>query len=365
MSKWKKLSFDDVIVDETKSAIKIKKEDYLVSGKYQIVDQGQAQIAGYTNNEDGLYTKVPAIIFGDHTRIIKYIDKPLFLGADGVKLLKIKSNYLDYKFLFYYFVKNEVPNTGYNRHFKWLKELSIPLPPLDVQRYIADTLDKTQEIIDGHKKQLEELDNLIKATFYDMFGDPICNSHNWGKNKLGELGIMASGGTPSRINREYFNGKIDWYTAGELNNLYLEESIEKITEKAIKESSTKLFSKGSLLIGMYDTAAFKMGILTKDSCANQACANICLNKNRGAHVIWLYFNLLLMKEYFLSNRRGIRQKNLNLGMIKDFEIPLPSIDLQNKFAEIVTNIEEQKGLVKQSVTEAQNLFNSLMSEYFD
>jgi type I restriction enzyme S subunit len=72
-----------------------------------------------------------------------------------------------------------------------------------------------------------------------------------------------------------------------------------------------------------------------------------------------------MKEYFLSNRRGIRQKNLNLGMIKNFEIPVADYNLQNKFAEIVTNIEGQKAIVKQSIAESQNLFNSLMSRYFD
>ena len=86
----KKVRFSDVFDDITKKAVKIPTNEYLSNGLYQIIDQGQSDIAGYSNNETGLYTDVPVIVFGDHTRILKYIDKPLFLGADGVKLLKVK-----------------------------------------------------------------------------------------------------------------------------------------------------------------------------------------------------------------------------------------------------------------------------------
>ncbi len=173
-----------------------------------------------------------------------------------------------------------------------------------------------------------------------MFGDPILNSKGYNYKKLEELGKWESGGTPSRKNSDYFKGTIPWYSAGELNSLYLYDSNEKITENAIKESSAKLFKKGSLFVGMYDTAAFKMGIATSDCSSNQACANILPNKE--VNVLWLYYILLEMKEFFLQNRRGVRQKNLNLGMIKGFEIPYATIDLQNKFATFVQQIDKSK-----------------------
>ena len=93
--------FSDVFLDETKKGYKIHTSKYLREGKHPIVDQGKNKIAGYTNLEEGLFTNVPAIIFGDHTRIVKYIDVPFFLGADGVKILKSKLSYTDYKYLFY------------------------------------------------------------------------------------------------------------------------------------------------------------------------------------------------------------------------------------------------------------------------
>ena len=173
-----------------------------------------------------------------------------------------------------------------------------------------------------------------------MFGDPVANSKGWNLQKLESLGKWESGGTPSRKNADYFKGNIPWYSAGELNTLYLEDSIEKITEEAIKESSAKLFKKGSLFVGMYDTAAFKMGIAKEDCSSNQACANI--NPNSDTNVLWLYYELSEMKEFFLQNRRGVRQKNLNLGMIKGFEIPVPPLELQQQFASFVLQIDKSK-----------------------
>ena len=89
--------FDEVFEDKTKYGTKIKTDDYHISGTHIIIDQGQEQIAGYTDLEKGLFTEVPAIIFGDHTRIIKYVDRPFFLGADGVKVLRCRYKDANYK----------------------------------------------------------------------------------------------------------------------------------------------------------------------------------------------------------------------------------------------------------------------------
>ena len=118
-------AFNDIFEDCTSQGTKIPKDEYLSEGKNIIIDQGQNIVAGYTELEDGLFKNVPAIIFGDHTRIIKYVDKPFFLGADGVKLLKSKKKDANYKYLYYALKNAKIPDTGYNRHFKWLKELPV------------------------------------------------------------------------------------------------------------------------------------------------------------------------------------------------------------------------------------------------
>ncbi len=294
----------------------------------------------------------------------------VFYGQN-VYLLRINDKVLNHKFFLFFMnsltTKRHLEskmNQSTQRYLKaeHIETLEFPNFTIDEQNESVIILDKLSMIINKRKRQIEELDMLIKSRFIEMFGDTISNNKKWVVKQLQEVGSWKSGGTPSRNNKNYFNGDIDWYSAGELNELYLKESVEKITQEAIRESSAKIFNKGSMLVGMYDTAAFKMGILKKDSASNQACANVMPYEN--VHIIWLYYNLSHMKEHFLRNRRGIRQKNLNLGMIKEFEIPVPPIDFQNQFATFVQQVDKLKVEAQKSLDEMQVLFDSLMQKYF-
>ena len=270
------------------------------------------------------------------------------IASTGFCILDCKEN-VDSRFVFNYcksktFVDQMVAKTTGASYpavsDKIVREALVPKYSYEEQCYISDVLDSINSIIDKRKVELSNLDKLTKARFVEIFGDPIYNTNNLQMKYLSELGDWASGGTPSRNESKYFEGNINWYSAGELNTLFLDGSVEKITEKAIENSSTKLFKEGSMLIGMYDTAAFKMGILKEASASNQACA--CITPNEKINIIWLYFELQMMKKYFLSQRRGVRQKNLNLGMIKSFEVPVADRILQDEFATFVHQVDKLK-----------------------
>ena len=153
-------SFNEIIYDVTKFGRKIKTSDYMGNGKYPIIDQGKNLISGYTNEENGIFVDVPAIIFGDHTRILKYIDTPFFLGADGTKILKAKNENCNLKFIYYALKNIKIPDTGYNRHYKWLKESSIIYPAIEHQDKIVNILDRITSIITLKKQQLVFLEKL-------------------------------------------------------------------------------------------------------------------------------------------------------------------------------------------------------------
>ena len=161
-------TFDEVFIDKTKYGVKVQTSEYGEQGEHIIIDQGQNQVAGYTDREEGLFEEVPVVIFGDHTRVIKYVDEPFFLGADGVKVLRSKDENANYKYLFYALKNAKIPNTGYNRHFKWLKEVQINYPDSDKQAEIVDVLDRVSDIISKREAELQALDNLIKARFVEM-----------------------------------------------------------------------------------------------------------------------------------------------------------------------------------------------------
>lgn len=225
---------------------------------------------------------------------------------------------------------------------KIIKDSKIPLPPLPEQKRIAAILDKANAIRRKRQQAIQLADDFLRAVFLDMFGNPATNPKGWPMKRFGDIGTWSSGGTPSRAVSDFFEGDINWYSAGELNSRYLGGSLEKISESAIKNSAAKIFRKGSMLVGMYDTAALKISILLEDSSSNQACANVVCNE--FVSVEWLYSYIDFSKDSYLSRRRGVRQKNLNLGMIRDFLLPVPPRSLQDEFVEIVSAVFDVKKL---------------------
>ena len=242
-------------------------------------------------------------------------------------------------------------------------ELSIH-EELEIQSKIVEILDKAQELIDKRKEQIKTLDELVKSQFIEMFGEPIKNTKGWDKVKLSALGEWKTGGTPSRTNSDYFKGGIPWLSSGELNNKYCFGSNEHITEDAIKNSSAKLIEKESLLLGMYDTAALKSTINMVECTCNQAIAYSKLN-NSVVNTVYVYYCIQMGKDFYKSQQRGVRQKNLNLTMIKDLEIIMPPLELQNKFIDSIKQIDKLKFEMEKSLKELEDNFNALMQKAFN
>lgn len=218
---------------------------------------------------------------------------------------------------------------------KVFENLPFFYPNLSDQTRIAKRLDLIQKQISNLNILLKKLDSLIKSRFVEMF-----KVNHYEKLQLSEIGKLQSGGTPARSCTSYFEGDIDWYSAGELNQFKLAGSKEKITQKAIKESSAKLFPAGSLLIGMYDTAALKMGSIEKPSSSNQACA--CFTPHTDMELIWLFYEIDYQKPKLLARRNGCRQKNFNLGFIKSIEVEFPPLSLQQEFVVFVHQVDKLK-----------------------
>ena len=157
--------FTQVCEDVTKTATKIPQSKYLSNGKTPIFDQGAGYVAGYSNLEDGIADEYPYIIFGDHTRILKYVEVPCFIGADGVKLLKVFNKKYLPKYVYYNLLANPVESHGYSRHFKYLKENTIQSVSLIEQKRIIEELDNILACIENGEKQLLILDETIKSRF--------------------------------------------------------------------------------------------------------------------------------------------------------------------------------------------------------
>lgn len=159
--KWLKLDFEEAL-DKTGSFTKLKSKDYFDEGEFPVIDQGDSFISGYINDEELLYQgELPVVIFGDHTRVVKYIDFQFATGADGTKVLK-PLDVFDSMFYFYYLKSLKIPSLGYSRHFKILKAVKIPLPPLAEQQRIVAKLDDLFGHLDSLKTRLNHIPQILK-----------------------------------------------------------------------------------------------------------------------------------------------------------------------------------------------------------
>ena len=150
--------------DDTSSATKVSAGDYQNKGRYAIYDQSQdCDIAGYTDSIEGVCNNYPAVLFGDHSRVIKYINQPFYIGADGVKIIRPKEDDLLPEFLYYDLLYHNIPNTGYNRHFKYVKMFKLTEVSIDEQKEflkIAHQADKSKFEL---RESIKSIDKVIKS----------------------------------------------------------------------------------------------------------------------------------------------------------------------------------------------------------
>lgn len=167
---WIKYSFDDTFSIINDSESNIPKTEYQNNGKYPVIDQSKIFIVGFTNKNKPIIPVNGYIIFGDHTREFKYVNFPFYSGADGTQILSCKNDKHISKFIFYNCLALKIPNTGYNRHLKYLKE-AILMCPVDIneQHIIADFFSRLDALISAQEQKVKGLRSLKKSFLEKMF----------------------------------------------------------------------------------------------------------------------------------------------------------------------------------------------------
>lgn len=198
------------------------------------------------------------------------------------------------------------------------------------------------------------VDIIKKKQKKDIFRYPIV--------KIKDICLLGSGGTPSRSCPQYYKGNIPWIKTGEVLNEEIIETEEHITEEAIKNSSAKLYPKGSLIIAMYgqgDTRGrtAKLGI---EATTNQACAVLHDIDNSIVSTDYLWYYLQGRYDDLRSLASGNNQPNLNAGKINNYDVVVPPMNIQN---EMVAHIKEQKALAKQLKQKAKKIRENALKEF--
>ena len=186
----------------------------------------------------------------------------------------------------------------------------------------------------------------------------------WKRTALGELSKTTSGGTPSRKRKDYYDGTIPWVKSGELNDGYIENTDEHISELGLKNSSAKLFSPGTLLIALYGATVGKTSILRTSAATNQAVCGITPGTTLDTE--YLRYHLIFLRPKLLGHRYGGAQPNISQQIIRNLEVDYPPLHEQKKIAHLLSTvqraIEAQERIIQTTTELKKALMRKLLTE---
>ena len=250
---------------------------------------------------------------------------------------------------------------------KELNKVEIPLPSLEEQKAIAGKLDKVSGLIEKRKTQLEKLDLLIKSRFIEMFGDPIHNEKHWFTASVESVcSDIYGGGTPSKAHHEYYeNGDIPWVSSKDMKTAVLYDSQIRINQLGVDNSTAKIVPINSVIM------VIRSGILKHTLPVAINAVPITVNQDLKVFVpsdrITSFFLMHLFKmleKDILSGVRAVTADNIEFNSLKERKIIVPPIELQEKFATFVEQVDKSKFEIQKSLEKLEILKKSLMQQYF-
>jgi type I restriction enzyme S subunit len=253
---------------------------------------------------------------------------------------------------------------GKTLNSKSLADIAIPVPSLEDQIRIAHLLSKIEALITQRKQHLQQLDDLLKSVFLEMFGDPVSNEKRWEKATLEKLGSVNRGVSKHRPRNDpkLLGGKYPLIQTGDVSNAGTYITAYTQTYSDIGFAQSKLWPSGTLCITIAANIA-QTGILTFDACFPDSVVGFVANNDEVQplfiHVLFGFFQAILEK-----NAPAAAQKNINLEILRGLEVPKPPISKQNQFASFVVKIESLKSRYNESLSDLEALYGALSQQAF-
>ena len=368
----------DELVDTVTPPKKLATSNYFSSGAFPIVDQSQREICGWTDDHEALIQEdLPVIVFGDHTCILKLVDRPFAQGADGIKILKCRSK-IETSYLYQYLSYRPVVTEEYKRHYSILKEKVVLFPDVKTgeQQKIADCLSSVDELIAAQARKVDALKTHKKGLMQQLFpreGETqprlrfpeFQDAAEWCSDLLGARFNTSSGGTPDRAKAEYWNGSTPWITTSLVGFNIITKADEYISDLGLENSSAKIFAQNTILIAMYGQGKTRgqVAMLGIKAATNQACAAILPHEEIDSRFVFLNLGSRYEELRRLSNSGG--QENLSQGLIQGLQFSYPSDrDEQTAIIDCLTSLDDLISAETQKLEALKAHKKGLMQQLF-
>ena len=303
---------------------------------------------------------------------INYTSELCCIGR-GLAAITVEDD-IDRNYIYYFLkaINSELINQGTGSTFKAigrpvLEMLKVPAISEKQKILIIKSMDFLVDIIKLRKKELILLDELIKARFIEMFGEPVNNDKGWVKDSVERLcREIYGGGTPSKSHPEYYEGgEIPWITSKDMKTDILIDSQIHINEDGVANSTARIVPKNSVIM------VIRSGILKHTLPVAINAVPVTVNQDlkvfvAGNRIVtkFLAYQFKMMERDILSGVRAVTADNIELDALKRRELIVPPIELQQEFADFVEQVDKSREEVKKSLEKTQQLYDSLMQEYF-
>ncbi|MDD2733718.1 MAG: restriction endonuclease subunit S [Desulfuromonadaceae bacterium] len=349
-----------------------------VSESGEIISQVERPFAevskGYTYFAEGdvLMAKITPCMENGKATFVQKLRHPAGFGSTEFHVLRPSSE-IDGKYLFYMIWnplfrkdagRNMTGTAGQKRiPSSFLKDYKIPLPPLPEQKRIAAILDKADSIRRKRQEAVRLTEELLRSVFLDMFGDPVTNPKGWDIKKFEEVGSLDRGVSKHRPRNasQLLGGQYPLIQTGEVANSdgYIRSYKNTYSEVGLKQS--KMWPASTLCITIAANIA-KTGILTFDACFPDSVVGFTPNSHATTEYVqyWLSFLQKILEDTAPESA----QKNINLEILRNLDIPLPPMQMQTEFSIRVKRLHEMKAKQSVGVDDIEKLFNSLLQRSF-
>lgn len=306
-------------IDDT--SIKVAKHDVLKQGRFPVIAQETARfISGYTDLQNPI-KDVPLVLFGDHSCCFKYIDKPFFRGADGTQLLKTDESVCRLKYLYYFLSNMQVRNAGhYERHFKYLKVMPIPLPPVKEQDKLIGEFDKLMDRVNEVDKNICAYDDDIMKSYQKLKKSAVVTQ------TLAQVATMRKGDILTK--KMAAQGDVPVIGAG------MEPSCtHNVANRPACITTVSSSGANAGYVAWWDVPIFATDCTTVE--VNEQFRDKLLN-------IYLYYALKERQDELFDMQTGAEQPHVYSTDFANYEIKIPPLDLQKDFAKYVDSISALK-----------------------
>lgn len=327
---------------------KINKEDIEVDGKYPVITQENGNlVAGYTD-EDNPIDNVPVIVFGDHSCSFKYVDFPFFRGADGTQLFQVDNTKAILKYVYYFLPTVSITNSDkYERHFKYLKQVDVPLPPLSVQQQIVKECEDEDKVYKEDKKEVEKLNSEIKKLISNVNGEAI---------SLGDVAQFSS------ERKAYKDIDPDSYITTD-NMLQNCEGV--VSYNGTPNIDTIVaYHKGDILLSNIRPYLKKLWLADRVGGCSPDVLVLQVDKDKAIPE-FVYYSLR-NDEFFnfiMSDIKGLKMPRGKKETIVKYGIKLPNIADQQKIVSEISALDTQVAKLRVRISETSSRKQAILDKY--